>query len=73
LELLSGEVVIERPEFELMRLKRMQFGRSSEAPDAKIGQLQLTLEEFEACQTQLETSKPSLPADLVECERPVRK
>jgi transposase len=49
-ELRSHKLEIERLRLELARLRRMQFGRSSEALNDKIAQLELTLEEFEAAE-----------------------
>ena len=46
--LLSRDVEIEKLKIELARLKRMQFGRSSEQLDQTIAQLELSLEELEA-------------------------
>ena len=46
--LLSRDVEIEKLKIELARLKRMQFGRSSEQLDQTIVQLELSLEELEA-------------------------
>src|SRR6202521_5914166 len=51
--LLAREVEIEKLRIELARLKRMQFGRSSEQLDAQIAQLELTLEDAEARQAAL--------------------
>ena len=44
--LLSRDVEIEKLKIELARLKRMQFGRSSEQLDQSIAQLELKLEEL---------------------------
>jgi transposase len=49
-ELADVRLVVEKLRFELARLKRQAFGRSSEALDAKIAQLELTLEDLEAAQ-----------------------
>jgi len=51
-------MLIEKLKIELLRLKRMQFGSSSEARDTKIAQLKLTLEEHEASETQIATDVP---------------
>jgi transposase len=74
--LASRDVLIEKLKIELLRLKRMRFGRSSEQLDTQIAQLELTLEELEASETQLSTAitpspRPSAPA--VERIKPVRK
>ena len=47
-QLRSRDVLIEHLKLQLARLKRMQFGRSSEQLAAQIGQLELSLEELEA-------------------------
>jgi len=49
-ELRSHKLEIERLRLELARLRRMQFGRSSEALNDKIAQLELTLEDLEAAE-----------------------
>jgi transposase len=49
--LLSREVEIEKLKMELARLKRLQFGRSSEQLSARIAQLELSLEELEASES----------------------
>ena len=46
--LLSRDVEIETLKIEPARLKRMQFGRSSEQLDQSIAQLELSLEKLEA-------------------------
>lgn len=46
-ELQSRDVLIQKLKVELARLKRMQFGRSSERLDTEIAQLELALEELE--------------------------
>lgn len=52
-EILSRDVLIEKMRMELARLKRRQFGRSSEQLDQRIAQLELTLEELEASEQQI--------------------
>jgi len=59
--LLSREVEIEKLRIELARLKRMQFGRSSEQLDEKIAQLELSLEELETSQSEL--ARPAIVAE----------
>lgn len=74
--LASRDVLIEKLKIELLRLKRVQFGRSSEQLDAKIAQLELTLEELEASETQLAApmmASPTLTAQPIERAKPVRK
>lgn len=74
--LASRDVLIEKLKIELLRLKRMRFGRSSEQLDTKIAQLELTLEELEASETQLATpitASPTLVTHPVERLKPARK
>ena len=54
---------IERLKMMIAKLRRMQFGRSSEQLDAMIDQLQLSLEELQVSQTELTppTEPPSRP------------
>lgn len=49
-ELADVRLVVEKLRFELARLKRQAYGRSSEALDAKIAQLEFTLEDLETAQ-----------------------
>jgi transposase len=75
-QLLSRDVLIEKLKIELLRLKRMRFGRSSEQLDAKIAQLELTLEELEASQIQIAApAAPIIEERTEQSERikPVRK
>ena len=50
-ELQSRDVLIQKLKIELARLKRLQFGRSSERLDTEIAQLELALEELEGAGT----------------------
>jgi transposase len=59
---------IEKLKLELAQLRRMQFGRSSEKLYARIEQLELIVEEFEASAAQKTTAAPRTPA-----RKPVRK
>jgi hypothetical protein len=59
---------IERLKLELARLRRMQFGRSSEQLCARIEQLELIVEEFEASAAQQTPAAVSPPTPA----RPVR-
>ena len=70
--LLSRDVEIEKLKIELLRLRRMRFGRSSEQLDEKIAQLELTLEELEASQTQIAAPAP-IEEERPERTKPVRK
>lgn len=69
--LLSRDVEIEKLKIELARLKRMQFGRSSEQLDQTIAQLELSLEELEASESELKAPLVHLPA--VERAKPARR
>jgi transposase len=68
--LLSNKLQIEQLKLELSKLRRMQFGRSSEQLDEKIAQLELTLEELEAREA---ASPPAVSAALPERVKPVRR
>jgi transposase len=68
--LLSSKLQIEQLKHELSKLKRMQFGRSSEQLDEKIAQLELTLEELEAREAALPAA---VIAALPERVKPVRR
>jgi len=57
-ELLSHRSQIERLELLIAKLRRMQFGRSSEKVERQIGQLELKLEELEANQAELAPEPP---------------
>lgn len=72
-QLLSRDVLIEKLKIELLRLKRMRFGRSSEQLDAKIAQLELTLEELEANQSQIAPAVTAITEERPERMKPVRK
>jgi transposase len=69
--LLSRDMEIEKLKIELARLKRMQFGRSSEQLDQTIAQLELSLEELEASESELLAPLVSPPA--VEKAKPARR
>jgi transposase len=68
--LLSNKLQIEQLKLELSKLRRMQFGRSSEQLDEKIAQLELILEELEAREAAL---PPAVIAALPERVKPVRR
>ena len=67
---LSDKLLIERLRLELAKLKRMQFGRSSEQLDEKIAQLELTLEDLEVRAAE---APPAVAAVLPERVKPVRR
>ena len=72
--LLERDLLIGRMRMELARLKRMQFGRSSERLDTEIAQLELTLEELEASAPELVVASASdSPAVPNERHKPARR
>lgn len=72
--LLSRDVLLEKLKIELLRLKRMRFGRSSEQLDAKIAQLELMLEDLETHTTQIAAaSSAPIVEEHVERAKPVRR
>ena len=68
--LLSNSLQIEQLKLQLAKLRRMQFGRSSEQIDAQIAQLELTLEELEVREAAL---SPAVTVALPERTKPVRR
>lgn len=62
---------IEKLELEIARLRRMQFGRSSERLAERIDQLELIVEDLEATQAQLPGKVPA--AERKGREKPARK
>ena len=72
--LLSREVEIEKLKIQLARLKRMQFGRSCERLDESIAQLELSLEELEASESEMMIPAPAaLPGKVPEVRKPARR
>lgn len=69
-ELRSHKLEIERLRLQLARLRRMQYGRSSEALNATIAQLELRLEELEAAEAAEPVPSTTPPVTF---ERPVRR
>ena len=57
-ELISHRSQIEQLELLIAKLRRMQFGRSSEKVERQIEQLELKLEELEANQAELAPEPP---------------
>lgn len=49
-QLLSRQLEIQALKLQIAQLKRLQYGRSSEQLNEKIGQLELTLEDLEAAE-----------------------
>jgi transposase len=68
--LLSNTLQIEQLKLQLAKLRRMQFGRSSEQIDAQIAQLELTLEDLEVRSAAV---PPAVSAALPERVKPVRR
>jgi transposase len=68
---LSHQLEVEKLKIELLRLKRMRFGRSSEQLDQQIAQLELTLEDLEAAASQ--SPLPLVAAAPKEATKPVRR
>jgi hypothetical protein len=65
---------IEHLKLLIAKLRRLQFGRSSEKLDAKIGQLELLVEELEANRASREARAPEAPAaQPEEKSHPVRR
>src|SRR5260370_22344785 len=63
-ELISHKSQIEHLELLIAKLRRMQFGRSSEKVERQIEQLELKLEELEANRAELASELPAEPAVL---------
>lgn len=71
-QLLSRDAEIEHLQLLLAKLRRMQFGRSSEKVDRQIAQLELRLGELEQSRAiEAESAKPSAAEQVV--TRPVRR
>src|ERR1700723_1672751 len=64
-QLRSHTLLIERLKLEILRLRRLQYGRRSEKREQQIEQLELWVEELEAadaqCATALAEATPSTP------------
>ncbi|MGH1352080.1 MAG: IS66 family transposase [Methyloligellaceae bacterium] len=68
------ELQNEKLKFELARLRRMKFGRSSEKLDREIAQLELLLEENETSLSDApEVELPTISEDTPDKEQPKRK
>ncbi|MCC7123087.1 MAG: IS66 family transposase [Gammaproteobacteria bacterium] len=71
--LLAEQLTVEKLRFELARLKRMKFGRSSEQLEAQIAQLELSIEDLESSAAQrAETAGMTVPATQ-QPQRPIRR
>ena len=70
-ELTGARLLIEHYKAQLQKLRRMQFGRSSEKLDAQIAQLELMLEDLEEGEA-ARTASPVI-SDSNEADRPKRE
>jgi len=68
-QLLSRDVEIEQLKLQIARLRRMQFGRSSEQLGEQISQLELRLEELES----QEATRPEAPTASVPRKKSARR
>jgi len=68
---ISQKLELEKLRFEIACLKRMKYGRSSEQLDAKLTQMQLTLEDLEA--SLAETPERLRPAPKEAAAKPARR
>jgi transposase len=68
---LAQKLELEKLRFEVAYLKRWRYGRSSEQFDAKLSQMQLTLEDLEA--SLAEVPEPIRPAPKEPPAKPVRQ
>src|SRR5467141_2124474 len=69
--LIAQKLELEKLRFEIACLKRMRYGRSSEQLDAKITQMQLTLEDLEASLAEKPENLRPVPKEPA--VRPVRR
>lgn len=72
-QLTDREHEIERLKLLIARLKRLQFGRSSEKLDRQIGQLELVLEDLETNRAARTTCKESPEASPAPKDKPARR
>ena len=71
-EAITAQAEIEKLKAQLARLRRLQFGRSSEQLGATIAQLELLLEDIEEQRAESEVNTPAVPIS-VDKEKPVRR
>ena len=71
--LLNRDLLIEKLKIQLARSQRQRFGRSSEALDAEIAQLSLTIEELETSQATLAALTPLAAEPASEPRKPARR
>jgi transposase len=69
--LASRQVEIEQLKLQIARLRRMQFGRSSEQLSEQISQLELKLEELETQEATLPSTAPATVARKKSARRPL--
>ncbi len=71
----SKGLLIEQLKAQIARLKRMQFGKSSEKLDSQIAQLELQLDELEEDESHTAASSPAIVQELIkeQPEKPYRK
>lgn len=69
--LIIEQLKVEKLRFEIARLKRERYGRSSEQMDIKLEQLELTVEDLEASQAALPVNLQ--PTAAPPSEKPVRR
>ena len=72
-KLQSRDLLIEHLKLQIAKLRRQQFGRSSEQLDQQIAQLELTLEELESGAAELIVPPASVPPTVRVKQQPVRK
>jgi len=70
--LAANTIEIEHLKLVIAKLRRLQFGRSSEKLAREIDQLELRLEELQTAQAQARTPEPA-PASTTATEQPVRR
>lgn len=69
----TAGIEIEKLKAQIARLRRMQFGRSSEKLDATIAQLELLLDDIEEERGESEEQYQGSAPDAAEREKPVRR
>lgn len=70
-QVIAQKIELEKLRFEIACLKRMKYGRSSEQLDARLGQMQLTLEDLEASLAAIRN--PLAPPPPQAAAKPVRR
>jgi len=72
-ELYAERLLVEKLKLQIARLKRVQFGRSSERLDERVAQLELIVEELESNLPPQEEAGPSVPPVDRARDKPARK